>query len=239
VEKPLALTLEELREVWTALKENPACRLIVGFNRPFSPSAVWLFAKLGALTPRMMHYRVNAGFIPADSWVHDPKSGGGRLLGEGCHFFDFLRHAAGARAESVLTETPADGESGLQATGNFAATIRFSNHSVGQVLYSSQGAPGMHKEHFECFTGQRCGAIDDYRAADFYHADRRDQLARHAQDKGQGALLDAFIGSLRGNGPPPVVPEDLLESSLLTLAAQQSLLSRQPVHLAELRKLIL
>jgi predicted dehydrogenase len=236
VEKPLALTLAELKDVAAALRKNPACRLVVGFNRPFSRSARWLSGKLGALSPPMMFYRVNAGQVPSDSWVHDPAVGGGRLLGEGCHFFDFLSYFAGTSAESVHTETPAHGRSDLQATGNFACTVRFQNASVGQLLYSAQGAPSMGKEYFECFTGQSCGSISDYRSAEFFHREEHDSCSPHRQDKGQASLLEAFIACLRQGGPPPMSPEQILESSILTLAAQHSLLTRTPVAVADFRK---
>ena len=235
VEKPLALTLEQLKEVFQALREHPDARLVVGFNRPFSPAAQWLLPKLSAAAPRMMLYRVNAGVVPADSWVHDPLTGGGRLLGEGCHFFDFLRHAAGAEAESVQTEAAGTTGGELTATGNFAATIRFQNGSVGQLLYSSQGAPRMGKEHFECFSGQTCGALHDYRDAEFFQRDQQERWGRHAQDKGQAALLTAFLAALRQSTPPPMSAAGVLESSLLTLAAQASLVQRAPVRLADLR----
>ncbi len=236
VEKPLSLSLAGLRDVVQAMRDNPGGRLIVGFNRPFSQDAEWLFGKLGSSTPRMMNYRVNAGFIPADSWVHDPASGGGRLIGEGCHFFDFLRACASQAAESVYTEAIGTDRQDLQTTGNFSAVIRFAGGSVGQVVYSSQGAPSMSKEHFECFSGQTCGAIHDYRETEFFRQDKRDNLGRHAQDKGQGRLLDLFLRSLQSGGPPPISPEALIESSLLTLAAQESLHRRTPVYVEELRK---
>lgn len=236
VEKPLALSLEELREVTQALRENPRCRLVVGFNRPFSPSAAWLLKKMGDSTPRMMHYRVNAGFLSPTSWIHDPKIGGGRLLGEGCHFFDFLRHASGSRASSVMVETPDVHRSDLPGSSNFAATVRFANGSVGQLLYSAQGAPAMGKEYFECFAGPTCGTLQDFRGADFFVDARREQFGRHPQDKGQVALLDNFLRSLREKGPGPMKIEDILESSILTLSAQRSLIERQPVNVADLWK---
>jgi predicted dehydrogenase/threonine dehydrogenase-like Zn-dependent dehydrogenase len=236
VEKPLALTLDQLREAKQAMADCPASRVVVGFNRPFSRSGRWLLGALGAAQPRMMLYRVNAGFIPPDSWVHDPAQGGGRLLGEGCHFLDFLRHAAGSVAESVQVETPARDRVDLQATGNFAATIRFANGSVGQLLYSAQGAPGMGKEYFECFAGQASGLLQDYRSAEFYQGSAHTNCARHPQDKGQAALLEAFIESVRSGGPSPMRPEDILESSVLTLAAQESLLSHQKVIVEDLRR---
>jgi polar amino acid transport system substrate-binding protein len=253
VEKPLALSLAELRQVCQALDENPACRLVVGFNRPFSRSATWLFQKLGSptqppaqspphpITTRtlMLLYRVNAGYVLPDSWVHDPRLGGGCLVGEGCHFFDFLRCAANSRAESVHTEAAATDRVDLPATANFAATVRFLNGSVAQLLYTSQGAPGVGKEHFECFTGATCGVIDDFHTADFYDREHHQRCPRHAQDKGQAELVDSFIKTLREGAPPPMRPEDVLESSLLTLAAQQSLITHCPVQLPGLRKHLL
>ena len=239
IEKPLALTLEELRSVWEAMREHPEARLVVGFNRPFSPAAAWLLPRVSAAPPCMMTYRVNAGLVPADSWVHDPTTGGGRLLGEGCHFFDFLRHTARAAAESVHTEAAGTTAGELPPTGNFATTIRFQNGAVGQVLYSSQGSPRMPKEHFECFAGQTCGSLLDYRDAEFFQAERQERWGRHAQDKGQAALLDAYLAALRDGKPPPMAPEAVLESSLITLAAQESLLRRETVRLDTLRTMFL
>lgn len=236
VEKPLALTFDELKEVIAALRARPSAALVVGFNRPFAPSARWLLSRLPGTGPRLLRYRVNAGQVPADSWIHDPKAGGGRLLGEGCHFFDFLRDAARGQAVSVSTEAVGDAGGGLPPSADFVATVRFDNGSVGQLVYSSQGAPGLRKEHFECFGGSACGALDDYREADFYQGNRHDRFGKRGQDKGQAALLDAFLESARTGGPPPMSVESIVESSLLTLAAQRSLEQRSPVTLAELRR---
>jgi len=96
----------------------------------------------------------------------------------------------------------------------------------------------MGKERFECFTGRACGTLLDYRDAEFFQQQREERFGRHPQDKGQGALLDSFIRCLTANQPPPATAENILESSLLTLAAQQSLLERRPVALQELRKLL-
>jgi len=96
----------------------------------------------------------------------------------------------------------------------------------------------MAKEYFECFAGQTCGALHDYQAAEFFQRDRRESLKKHRQDKGQAALLDAFLSALHQGAPPPMSPEAVFESSLLTLAAHQSLVSRQSVTMNELRQLI-
>jgi predicted dehydrogenase len=239
VEKPLALTAADLKRVWAAWRAHPESRLVVGFNRPFSPAAAWLLGRLPAASPRMLLYRVNAGFIPPDSWVHDPAQGGGRLLGEGCHFFDFLRHAAGANAQAVTVEPLAANRADLPETGNFSATVTFANGAVGQLLYTSQGAPAMGKEYFEGFAAQCSGALHDFRSATFFQGDRREELGRHAQDKGQRALLEAVLASVASGGSPPMSPEAVFESSILTLAAQASLLTRKTVPLADLRREIL
>lgn len=236
VEKPLALSLDELREVARALREHPELRLVVGFNRPFSPDAAWLAARLGNAKHRLMHYRINAGAVPASSWVHDPAQGGGRLLGEGCHFFDFLRHFAGARAVRVSTETTSSRREDLRRTENFAATVAFDDGSAGQVLYTAQGAPAMAKESFECFTGGVCGAIHDFKAARFFQGARQERRNAGRQDKGQANLLTAFLASVREGGPPPMTPDDLIESSLITLAAQGSLIEGRAIEVEALRR---
>ncbi len=244
VEKPLALSLQQLKQVCAALRENPALRLVVGFNRPFSRSARWLAQRLsvgeGGAHPAamMMNYRVNAGQLPGDSWLNDPAIGGGRLLGEGCHFFDFLRWMTGSEAESVYTEAVFAQRKDLSAAANFAAVVRFANGSVGQLLYSSQGASGLGKEYFECFAGETCGTINDFQSAEFFRGNQHQRLSRHAQDKGQAALLENFIGCIRERKPPPVLPEQSIESSLLALAAHESLGAQQSVPLAPLRKLL-
>jgi predicted dehydrogenase len=218
------------------MSERPDLRLVVGFNRPFSKSSQWLRNKFGTPGPIMMHYRVNAGFVPPTSWVHDPETGGGRLLGEGCHFLDFLMNFAGAQATTVRSEAVEADRSDLQATANFTTTVRFENGALGQLLYSSQGAQSMGKEFFEFFAGGFCGSLDDYRIAHFYTPKTHETLPRHVQDKGQGSLLDSFLSSVRAGSKEALSPGQILESSLLTLAAQQSLLTAETVSLENLRR---
>lgn len=222
VEKPLALSIDELHEVRAALGGQ---RLVVGFNRPFSPLISWLRKQMPVNTPVMMNYRVNAGMLPADHWTNDPKTGGGRLLGEGCHFLDFLRHFGGTPVR-VHTTAMSGARVDLPATGNFCVSVSFANGSVGQLIYSSQGSPKLVKERFEIFSGNTCGVIDDFKCAQVFVGDKSLELELAAQDKGQRALAELFFGD------GAIDAGDFFTSSLLTLAAQASLERQAAVDFA-------
>lgn len=234
VEKPLALSIDQHREVESALRERPALHLVVGFNRPFSPVSTWLREQFAPQAPIMMRYRVNAGLLPASNWTNDPAVGGGRLLGEGCHFLDFMRWFCGSAPVSVHTAAIRGGRADLPATANFAVNVTFADGSVGQLLYTSQGAASLPKEHFEVSCGDRTGVLDDFRSASVLRG--AGATATHelkAQDKGQALLLSAFLRALDG-GAPAMKADDLLASSLLTLAAQASLERQTVVDIASL-----
>lgn len=228
VEKPLALDLSSLSEVEAAWRTRLDLRLVVGFNRPFSPLATWLRETFDPQAPIMMRYRVNAGMLPPSHWTNDPASGGGRLLGEGCHFLDFMRWFCNADATSVHTVALRAARADLPATANFAVNVSFADGSLGQLFYTSQGAPSLPKEHFEVSCGDRTGILDDFRAASVSHGQSAPvQKTLKAQDKGQAALLDAFLAAMEGSSSA-LNAESFLASSRLTLAAQASL-ERQTV----------
>jgi predicted dehydrogenase/threonine dehydrogenase-like Zn-dependent dehydrogenase len=233
VEKPLALTLDQHRDVEAAWRAHPGLQLVVGFNRPFSPLAAWLRSTLAPQSPVMMCYRVNAGALPAAHWANDPAAGGGRLLGEGCHFLDFMRWFCAARPVSVHTAAVRGGRADLPATANFAVTTTFSDGSVGHLLYTAQGSPSVAKERFEVSCGDRTGLLDDFRSATVCSGTAAPvKHTLKAQDKGQAALLASFLAALDG-GPPALQPEALFASSLMTLAAQSSLEQQAVVWLED------
>lgn len=234
VEKPLALNLEGLRAVLLAWSQRPSQRLVVGWNRPFSPLTKWLLDQAPSL-PRQMLYRINAGPVASESWLHHPALGGGRLMGEGCHFFDFLSRASQAKAQAVwVQESP---RLLCQSPGaqDFSALVEFAGGASGLLLYSSAGSPHMPKEYFEAFGEGWSGTIHNFEKADFFGASRRRSSKSLRQEKGQAALLDAFLYSILHEGPPPQPPTQILESSLLTFAAQVSLETKAPVQLGPLR----
>jgi polar amino acid transport system substrate-binding protein len=227
VEKPLALTVRELREVRDAWKARPDLKLVVGFNRPFSPLVCWIKRDMPLVTPMMITYRVNAGWLPCDHWANDPTIGGGRLRGEGCHFLDVLRSFCGDPATVSTVAVAGSGRTDLLATGNFTVTVTFCNGSIGTVIYSAQGSSRLPKERIEIFCGNACGVIDDFKHAKIFIGEKVCEKEILHQDKGQSALIEAFVKN------QPLNPEEFLTSSLLTLAAQASLERQMPVNIAD------
>lgn len=230
VEKPLALQLPELQAVAEAVRAHPASVLAIGFNRRCSPLVQALQQRLPE-APRLITCRINAGYLPPDHWTHDPVMGGGRLLGEGCHFFDLLCCLAGAPPVTVHTVALATDRRDLPPSANFAATVQFANGAVGQLQYSSAGPRALPKERVEVLGGGAAAVIEDFtRLTTYDHAGVHAETLR-AQDKGQAELLRRFVAAARGQGSRPLETREILVSSALTLAAQDSLTRGAPVPL--------
>ncbi|MCS6772396.1 MAG: bi-domain-containing oxidoreductase [Kiritimatiellae bacterium] len=232
-EKPLALDAAGCEQVENALRSSGGV-FAVGFNRRFSPLARMLReARDREGGPVFISIRVNAGRLPPSHWTQDPQIGGGRLLGEGCHFFDLLCFLADARPVRVFTEAIRSPRIDLPAHSNFASTVSFRDGSIGVVVYSADGSPRLSKERVEMYIGGRAAVLDDFNTLTI-HEPNRDRVERlSAQDKGQRAMLDAFFAAIRGKQTFPQSPESILISSRLTLAAQDSLNAGKPVDIAD------
>jgi predicted dehydrogenase len=201
VEKPLALTPEDLDRVLATAREAPGL-LTVGFNRRFAPMVVEAKKAIGARRgPLNMIYRVNAGFIPKESWLHGSE-GGGRIIGEVCHFVDTLSAIAGAppiAAEAVSPDEVSDSVAGI---------LRFADGSVATILYSSLGDPAVSKERLEIFGSGVVVEIDDYSAIRIARGGKITQR-KATQDKGQVDMLRAFRSATAAGGPPPISLDDI------------------------------
>jgi predicted dehydrogenase/threonine dehydrogenase-like Zn-dependent dehydrogenase len=228
VEKPLALTEAELLEVESALGGGGP--LMVGFNRRFAPLTVRLREELARVEAPVVLARVNAGQLPEDHWLHDPEEGGGRLLGEGCHFVDFLAHLAGARPVGVHAVAVPSAQRPLECSDGIAATIRFANGSVGTLLYSGGGDTRLPKERLEAFGGGLSAVLDDFRRLELYRAGRR-EVIKQRQDKGHRAEIAHFVQAVRGKVEAPDV-ESYLSSTRATLALAESVRTGSAVELA-------
>jgi polar amino acid transport system substrate-binding protein len=220
VEKPLALSLAELDAV-TEAAAHASGVLTVGFNRRFAPL---LIAAKAALAPRsgplVMLYRVNAGEIPAESWIQRDE-GGGRVLGEMCHFVDaltFLCGAAPVEAQAVAARDHADAVSAL---------LRFADGSTGTIVYSSLGDPAVPKERIEIFAAGCVVQIDDFTRLDITRNGKTKRL-KQAQDKGQRALAHAFVEATRGTRAAPIPLDELIAVSETTLTIEEALRSNAP-----------
>ncbi len=210
VEKPLTLTPEELAAVAEEARAAPGL-LMVGFNRRFSPLVAEAKAALGArVGPLNMTYRINAGAVPRDSWLHGPQ-GGGRIVGECCHFVDTLAAIAGA------PPVFAEGFSPDGVVDSVAAVLRFADGSVGTILYSSLGDSSVAKERIEIFGAGVVVEIDDFSAIRISRGGKSKRRSA-AQDKGQTDMLRAFLGAIRSGGEAPIGIDDLVAVHRATFA---------------------
>jgi predicted dehydrogenase/threonine dehydrogenase-like Zn-dependent dehydrogenase len=227
VEKPLALGTEELEEIEDALPLGGP--LMVGFNRRFAPLTERLLQELHGIGQLALLVRVNAGPLPADHWLHDPELGGGRLLGEGCHFIDLLSHVAQARVTSVHSVASPIADRSLECSDNFVASLSFAGGSVGTLLYSGAGDPRLPKERLEAFGGDVAAVLDDFRRLVLFRGGKR-TLVKSKQDKGHSAEIARFVAAVRGVAEAPA-PEGYFASTRATLALAESLRTGLPVQL--------
>ena len=217
VEKPLATDIDELRRVVEAQNETGR-QVRVGFNRRHSPLALRMKAFFGnRTTPAILHYRVNAGQIPSEHWVHDDEQGGGMLISECCHFIDFMQYITGARPVQVYARA-IEPTGNLQKYDNFQATLTFDDGSLGTVTYTTLGDRSYSKEMVEVFCGNAVGRITDFRDLEL----RRDgKVSRErrwlAQEKGFAEELQAFV---KGKEPDFV---GNVATTLATFAAWESI----------------
>ena len=233
VEKPLAISMEQLEQVTEAQKASDG-NIMVGFNRRFAPLARKVKEHFGDRTyPLSINYRINAGALPEDSWIHDPEVGGGRVVGEVCHFVDFLQYMAGCCPTRVYAEALRGSEgAGLHVPpDSVSAFISFPDGSVGTINYLANGDPMLPKERVEIFGGGSVCTIDDFRHAEIISEGKRRKFGGR-QDKGHGSELQEFVDAV-GNGDQ--VPVDFRESvavTATTFAILESIRSRLPEEIS-------
>ncbi|OGO62119.1 MAG: hypothetical protein A2030_09155 [Chloroflexi bacterium RBG_19FT_COMBO_50_10] len=231
-EKPLATTPEQLAQIQQQLLtiENSPL-LMVGFNRRFAPLARRLYDFLKMRQePLLATYRINAGSIPLTHWVQDPVQGGGRIIGEGCHFVDFLTFLIGAVPTSVTAQSLPDDNRSRE--DNIVMTFTYPDGSIGSVVYLANGDKAFPKERIEAFVGGRVAVLDDFRSLELVSQGKR-QVVRSTQrqDKGHRAEWEVFSQAIIAGGPPPIPYEHLFGVTQATFAALDALRSRQPVAL--------
>lgn len=220
VEKPLATTEESLAEVVAAVEQTNA-RVLVGFNRRFSSLSAELKQFVDGAGALAISYRVNAGEIPRESWIQQDE-GGGRILGEVCHFVDYLQFLTGAEPKEVFAYRNATGADTL------SIVIKFSDGSVGNINYFATGDRGLPKERVEVFGGGRSAMLDDFRQLELWRDGKCKTSKRMSQDKGFDQELTAFAGAAREGGEMPIDWRSLVLTTLATLRIEDSLRSGKP-----------
>ncbi|MBI3651523.1 MAG: bi-domain-containing oxidoreductase [Acidobacteria bacterium] len=222
VEKPLATTLEGLREVIGAARESNHT-LMVGYNRRFAPLAVELkkaFAnRVGALT---ILYRVNAGQLAAEHWSHDQREGGGRIIGEVCHFIDFAQFLTDALPVQVsAVAVPVSRKAGF-VDDSVSASMSFADGSIATIVYTASGNNAVAKERVEIFGDRVVAVLDDFKSAEIHNGKKTVKLGGGAQQKGHAEEIAAFLAAASGKQDAPIALASLAATSLACLAIIES-----------------
>lgn len=220
VEKPLAISARELAEVqaaYLAAAQEKAPVLMVGFNRRFAPQVRRMKELLGSVNaPKSFVMTVNAGAIPASHWTQDPESGGGRILGEACHFIDLLRFLAGnpitQHDVTVMREDVA-----RLVPDTVSIALSFGDGSMGTIHYLSNGHRGFAKERLDVFAGGRVLALDNFRTLSGHGWPAFKRMNLWRQDKGHRACVAAFVRAIEEGAPSPIAADELFEVSRVTL----------------------
>ncbi len=225
-EKPLCLNEAELSQIVRAYLGIAAARrpvLMVGFNRRFAPMIEQMKLFLASISePLALHYRINAGYLSPDHWVNDREQGGGRVLGEVCHFVDLLKFLAGSPVMEL--EGRALGDAGRYSGDNVVLSLGFTNGSQGTISYLANGDRSFSKERIEVFGGGSVAIMDDFRRLELMREGRkRTAHARWHQDKGHRAEWSAFVQCLQQKRELPILFEDIVGSTLSTLRAAESI----------------
>jgi predicted dehydrogenase/threonine dehydrogenase-like Zn-dependent dehydrogenase len=248
VEKPLALNPEQLRELVRAYKgpeglDGPSVSsvpsgslLMVGFNRRFSPFAKWLKDRFADIPePLAVHCTVNAGPVPPDHWVHDPEQGGGRIIGEVCHFVDLIQYLTGSLPVRVYAETLTS--RGYKPSDNVVITLKMANGAIGSITYVAGGDKRYPRERVEVFGGGAVGVIENFKAATFIRGGRKMRIRNWLSvDRGHRGEVEALLSAIRAGGPAPVAFEEYVYTTLATFAIEESLRKGTPVRIKGLEE---
>lgn len=229
VEKPLAIDRDQLAAIDQQLLASGNGLLSVGFNRRFAPLAqrLAMFYR-GRIEPMHIHYRVNAGYIPANHWTQDAHIGGGRIIGEGCHFVDFITFLVGAPPDCVSAHALPD--VGKYRDDNVSMTFTFADGSVGVVDYLANGNRSVPKERIEVFCGGRVAVLDDFRNLEMIEEGKRKE-ERGTQEKGWKQEWVVFSSAIKNGGEPPIPYGQLMGVTKATFAAVDSIRNGGPVEI--------
>ena len=233
VEKPLAIHAEQLERVKDAVvglgEKSPV--LMVGFNRRFSPHAELLknyFSK--RKTPMFLQYRINAGIIPPDVWIQDPEIGGGRIIGEGCHFIDFASFVIGGDVAEVQAQCTDTNNAGLVGEDNVSINLKYADGSVANISYVAFGSGDFAKERCEIFANESMAVMDDFCKTSCSGKLGKKKI-QGKQAKGFAEELAAFADAIKGGSQPPITFASLVNTTEVSFAVHRALQTKTTVVL--------
>lgn len=228
VEKPLALTVEEIEKVEQAYNQNienkQYTRVMVGFNRRFAPQVQKMKALLDTVKePKSFIMTMNAGAIPVDHWTQDDAVGGGRIIGEACHFIDLMRFLAGSKIVSVQARRMGETDAVQVLEDKASITLGFEDGSFGTIFYLANGSSSFPKERVEVFAAGRVLQLDNFRNLKGFGWSGFNKMNLWRQDKGQDACAAAFVESIRQGKESPIPADEIFEVARMTIQAAEIL----------------
>ncbi|MEM7029536.1 MAG: bi-domain-containing oxidoreductase [Chloroflexota bacterium] len=232
-EKPLCLSDDELQAVIKAYQGTQNQQLMVGFNRRFAALAQKMKSFIDPISePLMVHYRINGGHIPADHWTQDMTIGGGRLLGEVCHFVDFITFLTGQCAQTVIAQSLPN--KGRYVDDNLVLTLTYPDGSIGTITYVANGDKALGKERVEVFGGGRSAVLEDFRHLTLLNQGKRKTHRLYLrQDKGHKGEWAAFVQALQTGQQTPIPFDETVMTTLTTLRALDSLKAGLPMAITD------
>ncbi|WP_373883602.1 bi-domain-containing oxidoreductase [Acinetobacter pittii] len=228
VEKPLALTVEEIEKIETVynqnIQNNQYARVMVGFNRRFSPQVQKMKTLLDTVKePKSFIMTMNAGAIPADHWTQDNAVGGGRIIGEACHFIDLMRFLAGSKIVSIQARRMGETDAVQILEDKASITLGFEDGSFGTIFYLANGASSFPKERVEVFTAGRVLQLDNFRKLKAFGWPGFNKMNLWRQDKGQDACAAVFVDSIRDGKEAPIPADEIFEVARVTIQVAEIL----------------
>lgn len=228
VEKPLALTVEEIEKIESAynqnIQNNQYARVMVGFNRRFSPQVQKMKTLLDTVKePKSFIMTMNAGAIPADHWTQDNAVGGGRIIGEACHFIDLMRFLAGSKIVSIQARRMGETDAVQILEDKASITLGFEDGSFGTIFYLANGASSFPKERVEVFTAGRVLQLDNFRKLKAFGWPGFNKMNLWRQDKGQDACAAVFVDSIRDGKEAPIPADEIFEVARVTIQVAEIL----------------
>lgn len=231
VEKPLALSEEQLAEVaaaYDAAHREHGVKLMVGFNRRFAPLVAKMKGFFDTVSPKMIFYRVNAGPLPLSHWTQDPDEGGGRIIGEGCHFIDTAAYLTGdALPRSVYAQSISSGRTDTVDRDTVSITVAYEDGSVVTVLYLANGDKSLPKEEIQVFSNGRTAILKNFTELELWSG--KTETVK-GSGKGHAEEVKAFIQSIGASGEAPIPFDSLMATTLVTFAARTSLATGEVVR---------
>jgi Predicted dehydrogenases and related proteins len=226
VEKPLAMHENELEEIRDYCLQNSK-NIMVGFNRRFAPVSVELkkaFESIGE--PLVINYRVNGGFIPKEHWTQNEEIGGGRIIGEVCHFIDLMQFFTGALTDTVFAQCIGAASNKIKNDDNIVINIKFTDGSIGNIVYVANGDKALPKERVEIFGGGKVGIINDFRSGELFSGNKSKLLK--LDGKGHKQEVTSFLDAVKQGAEYPISFHSIYATTKATFKIKDSLYTGLP-----------